>query len=337
MPVEVALAARWTVVRACLGLLWLAGCGTNHVAKVDAGKHDAGSHADSGARGDAGRFDAAAPPSSEDAEQAGCAGPDDCAAGLACLGTVPGRPGRCGPRPPTDQLGDGVVGSPCATDPDCGAGRCMVAERITSAPFPDGYCTGRCVEDSQCGDRGLCAPGFLGAAGSCYLRCETDADCGRDGYRCRMSSGANACLPGPKPLPDGVVGNPCVGDADCGGAPNTCAQTLLSVDAPGGYCSQSCAFDADCGAGGTCISGVNSINLALGTCYRSCMPPGGCRDAYLCRSLTGSPTDSRGACAPDRPYSSRSLPAILELTFLASDGHLLGGKREPCERADESR
>jgi hypothetical protein len=31
------------------------------------------------------------------------------------------------------------------------------------------------------------------------------------------------------------------------------------------------------------------------------VPPGGCRDAYLCRSLTGNPTDSRGACAPDRP------------------------------------
>jgi hypothetical protein len=315
MPVEVALTARRTPLRsafpyaatcvravlACIGLLWLVSCGTRGAGKIAGGRHDAGARADSGAHVDAGPSAAAAPPSDEDAGQAGCKATSDCAAGLACIGTVPGRPGRCGPRPTTDQLGDGVVGSACATNGDCGAGRCMAAERITSVTFPGGYCTGRCVEDSECGARGLCAPGFLGAVGSCYLRCDGDPDCGRDGYRCRASSGTGVCLPGPKPLPDDAAGNACASDSDCGGGPKTCARALGSVDAPGGYCSQSCALDADCGSGGLCISGVNSVNLTLGTCYRSCVPPDGCREGYECRSLSGNASDPHGACAPVRP------------------------------------
>jgi Cys-rich repeat protein len=108
-------------------------------------------------------------------------------------------------------------------------------------------------------------------------------------------------VPGAKPLPDHVVGNACSDDADCGGGTMTCATALTKVSAPLGYCSQSCALDADCGAGGTCISGVNAISLSLGTCYKSCVPPEACRDGYSCRSFSGLSDDQRGVCTPDRP------------------------------------
>src|SRR5262245_1351084 len=106
-------------------------------------------------------------------------------------------------------LADGIVGSGCTADSDCGAGRCMGSERITKSMFPGGYCTGSCTSDNACGAHGVCAAGFRGTPGTCYLRCENDADCPRDGYRCRQSSaGIATCLPGPQPLPDNVVGNP---------------------------------------------------------------------------------------------------------------------------------
>jgi Cys-rich repeat protein len=145
----------------------------------------------------------------------------------------------------------------------------------------------------------LCASGFRGTPGSCYLACDSDADCGRDGYRCRTSSaGTKACVPGPTPLPDHVVGELCASDADCGGAAGTCSTALTG---PGdGYCSQKCAVDADCGAGGICISGVNGITLSIGDCYRSCTPPGDCRTGFVCKSLSGASNDTRGACGPDR-------------------------------------
>jgi hypothetical protein len=196
-------------------------------------------------------------------------------------------------------LANGSLGSACAADGDCSLGRCMLSEPITKTVFTGGYCTGRCATNAECGAHGLCASGFRGTPGSCYLACDGDADCGRDGYRCRTSSaGTQACVPGPLPLPDHVVGELCASDADCGGAPGTCSTALTS---PGdGYCSQKCAVDADCGEGGLCISGVNGITLSIGDCYRSCTPPGDCRTGFSCKSLSGSSTDTRGACGPDR-------------------------------------
>jgi len=242
----------------------------------------------------------------------GCEGDSDCRAGYRCVplgGAADGGghdadavvTGTCEPVPKTDKLADGVVGSACKGDGDCPGGRCGMTEPITGTPFPGGYCTGDCLVDADCGVRGYCSPGFLGAVpGTCSLRCANDADCGRDDYRCRSSSGADFCVPGPKPLPDHVVGNPCAADADCGGGAMTCAATVGGGPAAGGYCSESCSVDADCGAGGICINGIMSV-LATGICYATCVPPSGCRDGYTCESLSGSSTDTHGVCAATRP------------------------------------
>lgn len=240
-----------------------------------------------------------------------CQTNDDCRAGYRCFAPdaltgsvtsgadIESAATTCQPAPDTDQLEDGEVGSACATDADCGSGRCMLAEDIMGTPFADGYCTGSCVEDSDCGAMGRCVPGFLGAIGICGLRCESDADCERDGYRCRISGNIGGCAPGPIPLPDNVVGNACESDADCGGGPNSCASSLYSVEAPAGYCSQACSLDADCGEGGVCINGISVAALPTGTCYRSCVDQEDCREGYRCNSFTGE--SGEGVCVPLRP------------------------------------
>jgi hypothetical protein len=238
---------------------------------------------------------------------AGCRSDRDCRADYYCAAlTTSADAGTadvtatCQPHPQTDHLADGVVGSRCASDADCSPGTCMLNEPITKSSYPGGYCSGSCVEAGDCGAHGVCAPGFFpGSLGSCSLGCSSDADCERDGYRCRDSGGVKFCAPGPKPLPDNIVGSACASDDDCGGGAMTCASAVGSRAAPGGYCTQRCAIDSDCGSGGTCIAPVDTVLLSSGSCYRFCKPPGGCREGYACRSFSGAAGDQRGVCTPE--------------------------------------
>jgi hypothetical protein len=178
--------------------------------------------------------------------------------------------------------------------------------------FPGGYCSGRCLADADCGERALCDLGAAGAlglggatAGTCYRSCAQDADCARDGYRCRSGLGGTAkrCIPGAKPLADATAGKACAADADCGGAAMSCitqmqvfnaqaisggmvntSQLTVQVPYPGGYCSQRCVDNVDCGAGGVCVGGLGAFGgaVAVGTCYKSCSANADCRDGYSC-------------------------------------------------------
>ncbi len=242
---------------------------------------------------------------------AGCDGNDDCRDGYRCVNAL-GMPqtgaadagvvdptggllgaNSCQPRPETDQLPNGVVGSACTEDANCDDGRCMTMSTLTA--FPGGYCTGRCLEDAECGADGVCTAGALGGVGTCYLGCASDADCDRDGYRCRAAQGTGImrCVPGAAPLPDNTAGKACAGDADCGGGAMTCATMLGQRAAPGGYCSTSCVNNADCGAGGVC-SGQ--------TCYKPCADTNECREGYTCgragRFGQGSMTNVCGVTPP---------------------------------------
>jgi hypothetical protein len=239
-----------------------------------------------------------------------CSEEDDCRTGYRCVtglgvpvtadgGTsTPGAPGilgspTCQPAPATDQLADDIVGSACAGDEECGDGRCLRTSGQTS--YPDGYCSGRCLDDAECGTNGVCALGIAGGVGTCYLRCSDDGDCGRDGYRCRQSGQAMQCLPGPKPLPDNVVGKACTSEADCGGAPMSCGARLGMRTATGGYCTQRCANSSDCGAGGVCVGGRGGTS-ASGTCYKTCAAAAECREGYQCAATTGG-ANSQSVCS----------------------------------------
>jgi hypothetical protein len=226
----------------------------------------------------------------------------DCRDGYVCGGgvTFPGLtvPNTCRPPPETDQLDDGVAGDMCSETADCPGGMCLTSRTGLggSTELPGGYCSGRCVEDAHCGADGVCLAALLGGAGSCYQACASDDDCARDGYRCRVLRGdLRGCNPAADPLPANTSGKACTADADCGGAAGTCLTELpasgfagilgQTMPAPGGYCSQACAEQSDCGAGGVCAGGV----LGGGYCFKPCASDSDCREGYLCedRSIGG--------------------------------------------------
>jgi hypothetical protein len=227
---------------------------------------------------------------------------------------VPGFLGAstCQPLPATDKLKDGIVGSECAEDEDCGDGRCLKTANATTT-YPGGYCTGSCLQDSDCGSSGTCSAGLAGGAGTCYLKCSNDSDCSRDGYRCRANGEQMQCVPGAAPLLDGVVGNACTGDAECGGAAMSCGTRLGFYAAPGGYCTQRCVNSTDCGAGGVCVGGFGGAGTtAGGTCYKACADASGCRDGYTCgpagRTGTAATQNICSVTPPPMPTDDAGTP-----------------------------
>lgn len=249
-----------------------------------------------------------------------CTSVSDCRDGYECdgggmIGNVT-VPDTCRPATETDQLGDDVAGKMCASDDDCSGGACLTTRFSLAGEYelPGGYCSGDCLEDAHCGAGGVCLPALpiIGGAGSCYEECATDTDCTRDGYRCRpLRDGIRGCNVAAPPLPDNTTGIACADDAACGGNEGSCASEiprpgieglLGEADAaPGGYCTQGCLEDIDCGAGGTCVGG----GLGAGICLASCNG-GGCRAGYVCEDRAimsfdpdAGPPDPLTVCVPD--------------------------------------
>lgn len=250
-----------------------------------------------------------------------CTSGADCRDGYRCIDTVAGTTltgeaagggaapsGTCQIAPETDKLTDSV-GNACAADGDCGGGRCATMQ--LTGTFPGGYCTGSCLTAADCGGKGVCDPGIAGAAGTCFLGCDDDGDCTREGYRCRnggLTGGAKRCMPGADPLPTGLVGNACTADSECGGAAMSCITRRQGIMGqttfPGGYCSASCVEDIDCG-GGSCVGGFGAvINTALGTCYKTCSDASDCREGYRCnmpQTFGGGNMSRPTVCQPIPP------------------------------------
>ncbi len=84
------------------------------------------------------------------------------------------------------------------------------------------------------------------------------------------------------PPGSGVVGDPCVDETSCGGVPTAafCLTNLYGyVNFPGGYCSGSCASEAECGPGTGCL-----VMGGYGACMKRCTSSAECRAAegYTC-------------------------------------------------------
>jgi hypothetical protein len=233
----------------------------------------------------------------------GCTMDTDCREGYLCGPLTM----TCRPAPATDQLTDNQAGTPCATDPECGDGVCLL-QRLNMEPYPGGYCSGACLMDSHCGAGGVCWRQGS-AAGRCYDGCAADPECTRDGYRCRPIEDLMGCLPTPDPLPDNTTGIACASDADCGGAVGACAAMLPAsgggeVAAPGGYCTLECQLDADCGAGGVCV-GTRGGNV----CFDTCAMPADCREGYVCGERGGMDMPSI-VCTPIEPIEDGGMPDV---------------------------
>jgi hypothetical protein len=255
---------------------------------------------------------------------ASCGIDSDCREGYRCVnalsvpltatGGLGGNSGTCAPVPPTDMLEDGVVGKTCSDAPDCAGGTCVTRDELTMTEFPGGYCSGRCLSDAECGSDGVCAGSIAGAVGGCYLECEDDGDCGREGYRCRaipatgglggqMTQSSSLCMPGAPPLPNGVVGRACSADSECDSVATSCRTQLMGqfggepTPLPGGYCSAGCIDASDCGEGGVCSGGFGGFGQ--GTCLKGCSSDNDCRMGYSCRAMSfGGMTIGPTACSP---------------------------------------
>ena len=107
---------------------------------------------------------------------------------------------------------------------------------------------------------------------------------GKGGSSGGGSGGSGGSAPSAiKPLGDNVAGDECTSADDCGGA--MCATqvpgaAILSVAAPGGYCTGQCVTNTDCGAGGLCIGAF--MGVVNGQCFASCTSDDECRDGYIC-------------------------------------------------------
>jgi hypothetical protein len=238
----------------------------------------------------------------------------DCRDGFVCIGRLQGAvislPGVCSPKRHLESLADNVVGRVCQEDAECGGGECA-ASNLLGTTYPANYCTGRCYDDAQCGQGGVCLwTHHSSDPGYCLQRCAADADCTREDYGCWELADSvrtlHACYPLLPALPDGRAGQACSQDADCGGRHARCAKQLpydglVTNDlrpAPGGYCTQPCALDRECGAGAQC---VNSGSTG-GMCLASCSTARSCREGYVCFAHSRDNDDRAAVCVtPSSP------------------------------------
>jgi hypothetical protein len=222
----------------------------------------------------------------------GCVEQSECRDGFLCTGGLQGTgialSPSCQPKRAVDHLVDDSVGKACSQDLECAGGYCAKSS-LLGTPYPGNYCTGRCYSDAECGESAVCLwPRISIDPGYCLRRCTTDQDCGREGYGCwTLGDGervVHGCYPKRKALPDRTTGKACKTDADCGGAVGTCASAVPAdpitnaVEAPGNYCTQPCALDAECGAGAQCID----YGTHGGICLASCSANAPCRSGYTC-------------------------------------------------------
>jgi hypothetical protein len=77
-----------------------------------------------------------------------------------------------------------------------------------------------------------------------------------------------------------TIGDACTTAQDCGRG--TCLNFAYT---PGGYCSKSCAVEADCPQGTRCVP--NGAAAGEGACFLVCDAQASCRTGYECRVVTG--------------------------------------------------
>lgn len=78
------------------------------------------------------------------------------------------------------------------------------------------------------------------------------------------------------------LGGACTADSDCAGSQPVCWRTTFAnkpgrIQTPGGYCSQRCSTNANCGAGGSCVDfGSEDGKWCLARCQAAsdCRSPG---------------------------------------------------------------
>ncbi len=190
-------------------------------------------------------------------------------------------------------IAPGQTGSTCKLATECFAdvakgalqGDALCLDRVQG-----GYCTHTCTQDSQCcaapgecktAHAEVCSPFESTGMMMCLLSCEQadvalapgmiddEAYCQRfagSAFSCRSSGGGNqnrkVCMPGTC-----GTGASCAADADCTGG-LSCITTFK-----GGYCGhQGCKANADCDKDSACVMVKDGKNY----CFKSCQAASDC-------------------------------------------------------------
>lgn len=214
------------------------------------------------------------------------------------------------------------VGDPCSQASDCPSGLCLGA----AEGFPSGYCSADCSASQcegeasatscqplgesgpvvclrTCQSVGDCRDGSQCYEGRCQPRCQADADCLSDGYKC--DGGACVERPGAK------SGESCANDTECS------SQACVA-----GKCVRSCRREAGCGTDETCVLDRTATRVR-GLCLSqrpsapkqalgSCASDGDCQRGSCvmgsCLLMCQHPHD---CAAPGAERSCTELPAPL--------------------------
>ncbi|MEZ4459718.1 MAG: hypothetical protein R3E66_08290 [bacterium] len=167
-------------------------------------------------------------------------------------------------------------GSACTTDEECQLGVC-----IKNSGWDDGYCSGSCRDDAECGPNGHCN------GRACMAKCATNSDC-RSGYECRDFFG-DGLLCAPRST-FGKPGTPCTDASQCVTTYFDSACLPAADGFVGGYCSTYCISDADCPGGSFCVAAGDTA-----MCMPNCQGDNDCRPGYQCFPYGKDP---RSTCAP---------------------------------------
>ncbi|MBK6688457.1 MAG: hypothetical protein IPG45_28545 [Deltaproteobacteria bacterium] len=300
----------------------------------DAGAEDASSVSEDATPDDAAPGDAAPRDAEVIDAEAPDAGSEDRGLGRDAqpLGGLDAQPGADAAIVPNANR---LIGYPCVASNQClnGQGICLPEDQFSE--FNGGYCSAVCT-NTPCPADAVCVA-VDGAPDLCFDECGRNSDC-RPGYGCVDAPPSAICFPqnpvlcrldvdctsAGRPRCDKPTGAcvECLADSDCTGG-DLCSGSVCigrrpngsacsdggdclgqscqpKAYAPDGYCTQNCASDLDCTAGGHC--GVYGECQADCTNATDCRPGYGCLDGdgdFLleCRA-TGTGTGTVGAsCA----------------------------------------
>jgi hypothetical protein len=203
------------------------------------------------------------------------------------------------------------TGAACETPDDCypnvggGEGSTIAGEVQCLDRVDEGYCTHLCTSDDDCcavegecedGYTQVCSPFESTGLMMYFISCEADQLGGVDeatychdkaspDFICRSSGGGSnnrkICVPG-----DCGVGESCADNADCATG-LTCITSLK-----GGYCGiQDCTLDTDCPADSLCVKHGDGKNY----CFRTCAAE---TDCHFCRQ-----SDVLATCADNAVFA----------------------------------
>lgn len=254
-----------------------------------------------------------------------------------CDGMCPGQ--RCVPGTGCAPLAD--LGESCDVDSDCRTDNCSVVAGVCRAPLGaacDATNCDLCISEGtwswcsrECGSRVLvnCGSDDEDDYGICLGRREEDyfhcrPACGADCPRgtCRTATdGSSYCddLEGPTWSvggPPRTLLQPCRHGVECESGQCltaiSCADGTTTCTGERGFCTATCATDAECGEGGQCVD-VPCVGGATTGCGSVCLP--GCdpddgsscnRLAMAsCRELTGVAGGSVHVCDPRNDENTR--------------------------------